>query len=221
LLRVLDGEGREVVTNVYRRIGRAFTFYNRTVEPKTIYRFERGGRHVLQIRDFSSRHGSSYFVYRILIRPRIPHVGEIEVCWECSSRQGNVERKIPVDRINLRAGEARKLIVLALLEEGLIGNIAVRVEDLPPGVEALSGTEVEQERGASIDEGDKERFVPASGMATVLLAAAADAPETRMPRLVRISASPVVEGKVGPLLQVGEIPLMIVKPRRVGGYASR
>jgi len=210
-----------VVTNLYKRIGRAFTFYSKTVEPKTTYRFEHGGRYSLQIRDFSSRHGAADFVYRILIRPQIPHVGETEVCWERSKNPGNVEQKTPVDRINITAGEAKRFIVLAELEEGFTGNLAVTVEGLPRGVDASSGTEVGPERSAPVDEGDKSRFVPKSSMTTVLLLAAADAPETLMPHLIRITARPVVEGKIGLPLPVREIPLMVVRPRQPGAHDSR
>ena len=220
-LRVLDEEGREVFTNLYKRIGRAFTFYNKTVEPKTTSTFERGGRYSLQIRDFSSRNGSSDFVYRILIRPQISHVGGIEVCWECSKKMGNIEQKTPVDRINLTVGEAKKFIVVADLEEGFTGNLAVTVEGLPRGVDASSGTELEPEPSAPIDEGDKERFLPRRSMTTVLLLAAADVPPTLMPQLIRITARPVVEGKIGLPLPVRAIPLMIVRPRQPGAHDSR
>ena len=220
-LRVVDEEGREVFTNLYKRIGRAFTFYNKTVEPKTTYTFELGGRYSLQVRDFSSRNGSSDFVYRILIRPQISHVGEIEVCWECSKKLGNLEQKTPVDRINLTVGEAKRFIVVAELEEGFTGNLAVTVEGLPRGVDVSSGTEAEPGPSAPIDEGDKERFMPKRSMTTVLLLAAADAPQTLVPQLIRITARPVVDGKVGLPLPVRAIPLMIVRPRQPGAHGSR
>jgi hypothetical protein len=134
---------------------------------------------------------------------------------------GNIEQKTPVDRINLTVGEAKRFIVVADLEEGFTGNLAVTVEGLPRGVDASSGTELEPEPSAPIDEGDKERFMPRRSMTTVLLLAAADVPPTLMPQLIRITARPVVEGKIGLPLPVRAIPLMIVRPRQPGAHDSR
>jgi len=44
---ILDEEGRELFNNVYKRLGRQLTFYLKTVEPKTLYTFERSGEYSL------------------------------------------------------------------------------------------------------------------------------------------------------------------------------
>lgn len=194
-LGILDGEGREFLTNIYRRLVRQFQFYTKTVEPKTVYTFELGGEFTLQIRDITSSYGDPSFIYRVLIRPQIPHVGEVEVT---------------EDRINLVPGEARKLTVMTGQEEGFGGEIALTMENLPPGVVALPGTEVEPDRGINPDEGPKERFLAKTQKATIMLVARADAPATAMPRMVTMMAQPIVGGKPGAPLPVAEIPLMVV-----------
>ena len=78
-------------------------------------------------------------------------------------------------------------------------------------MEALPGTELEPEKGINPDEGPKERFVPKSQKATVLLVAREDAPATPMPRMIRIMARPVVGGSLGPSQMVREVPLMVMK----------
>ena len=77
-------------------------------------------------------------------------------------------------------------------------------------MEALPGTEPEPEKGINPDEGPKERFVPKSQKATVLLVAREDAPATAMPRMIRIVARPVVGGSLGPPQLVREVPLMVI-----------
>ena len=78
-LTVLDAEGNESFNNIFRRLGRQFQFYSKTVQPKTLHTFEPGGEFTLQVRDITSRQGAPGFVYRLLIRPQIPHMGGIEV----------------------------------------------------------------------------------------------------------------------------------------------
>lgn len=197
-LTVLDAEGNESFNNIYRRLGRQFQFYSKTVEAKTLHTFESGGEFTLQVRDITSRQGDPGFVYRLLIRPQIPHMGDIEV---------------KDDRVNLRAGTAGKLTVITDQEEGFGGEIVLSIRNLPAGVEALPGTEPEPEKGINPDEGPKERFVPKSQKATVLLVAREDAPATPMPRMIRILARPVVGGSLGPPQLVREVPLMVMKRR--------
>ena len=109
-LGILDANGEENLTNYFRRIKGQYWF--RTLEPKTIYTFEQGGDCTLQIRNITARDGNSHFNYRVLIRSQIPHVGRIEA---------------KEDRINLVAGEAKKLTVIAELEEGVSGEIALEM----------------------------------------------------------------------------------------------
>ena len=195
-LGVFDAGDQEFLTNIYKRISRNFTFYLKTVEPKTIYTFELGGEYYLQVRDVTSRYGDPSFRYRLLIRPQAPHVGDVVV-----------EQK----QINLARGGAKKLTVTTDQEEGFGGEIALKVEGLPPGVDAVTGTEVDPDRGPPLDEGHKKRFVPKSQTAVIMLVAGEDAPLTRWPKFIRVVARPVVDGKIGPPLPLEEIPLMVVE----------
>ena len=193
-MSVFDSDGREFLTNVYKRISRNGQFYLKTVEPKTLYTFRLGGEHFLQIRDVTSRYGDFGFRYRLLIRPQIPHVGDIQVL---------------EDRLNLKPGQARKLTVATAQEEGFEHDIAITLEGLPEGVQLLPGTQVEPDKGPPLDEGEKDRFVPKTEKAILMLLAEASAPATSMPRSVQVSARVVVGGKVGPRLAVKRIPLMV------------
>ena len=198
-LGVFDAGANEFLINVYKRIARNFTFYLKTVEPKTIYTFELGGEYYLQVRDVTSRYGDPSFRYRVLIRPQAPHVGDVVVEQE---------------QINLERGGAKKLTVTTDQEEGFGGEIALKVEGLPPGVDAVTGTEVDPDRGPPLDEGHKKRFVPKSQTAVIMLVASEDAPLTRWPKFIRVVARPVVDGKIGPPLPLEEIPLMVVASRQ-------
>ena len=205
-LGVFDTDGREFLTNVYKRIGRNGQFYLKTVEPKTLYTFRLGGEHFLQIRDVTSRYGDPGFRYRLLIRPQVPHVGDIQVL---------------EDRLNLKPGQAHKLTVTTAQEEGFEHDIAVTLEGLPEGVQLLPGTQVEPDKGPPLDEGEKDRFVPKTEKAILMLLAEASAPATSMPKLVQISARVVVDGKVGPRLAVKRIPVMVTaSPRNLSSLET-
>ena len=195
-LGVSDEDGNEFLTNIHKRIVRNFTFYQKDVQPKTVYAFKLGGEYFLKIRDLTSRHGDPTFLYRVLIRPQVPHAGEVQVLQ---------------DRVNLKRGSARKLTLITEQEEGFDGEIALSVENLPEGVDAYPGTDVEPDRGPPLDEGYKERFVPKTQKATLMLFARADALLTRMPQFVRLRARPVIGGQPGELLKVREVPLMVVE----------
>ena len=196
-LDVLDQNGQEFLTNIWKRISRNFSFYMKSLEPKTIYTFKLDGQYCLRIRDATFRYGDSSFKYRILIRPQVPHVGEIEV---------------KEDHVNLVPGEATKLNVVTGQEEGFTGDIAIAVEGLPPGVSAFPATEVKPDKGPPLDEGYKDRFVPKKETASIILVASVDAAATSSPQFVRVVVHPVINGVLGSPLAAKEIPLMITKP---------
>jgi hypothetical protein len=195
-LDVMDQNGQEFLTNIWKRISRNFSFYMKSLEPKTIYTFKLDGQYCLQIRDATFRYGDSSFKYRILVRPQVPHVGEIEV---------------KEDHVNLVPGEATKLNVVTGQEEGFTGDIAITVEGLPSGVSAFPGTEVKPDKGPPLDEGYKERFVPKKETASIILAASVDAAATSSPQFIRVVVHPVINAAMGSPLAAKEIPLMITK----------
>src|SRR5262249_16380766 len=133
------------------------------IQAKTIYTFERDGEFTLQVRDITSQLGNPSFVYRVLVRYQIPHLGNVEV---------------KEDHLNLPSGEARSFNVTTDQEEGYRGFVAISFENLPQGVQALPGTEVEPDRPPPPDQGKKERYVAKAQKATVMLVASENAPPT-------------------------------------------
>lgn len=196
---VLDEAGRVVLSNVYRRVVRQALSYSKTIEPKTIHTFLRGGTYFLRVRDTTRRNGTSDFRYRLLVRPQIPHAGELTV---------------QQDRLNLVPGEAGKLTVTTGQEEGFAGQILLQVEGLPPGVQALPATDFRPDTPPHLDQGPKERYMPQQSATSVMIVAAEAAPATRMPSILHIRARPVVSGKMGPLLPVGKVHLMVLEGNR-------
>ena len=198
-LAVLDEAGRVVLSNVYRRVVRQALSYSKTIEPKTIHTFLRGGTYSLRVRDTTQRNGAFDFRYRLLVRSQIPHAGEL---------------RVQEDRLNLVPGQAGKLTVTTGQEEGFTGQIVLRVEGLPPGVEALPSTDYQPEKPPHLDQGPKQRYLPQQGATSVMIVAGPDAPATRMPRILRIQARPVVSGRMGALLPVGTVHLMVLEGNR-------
>lgn len=194
---ILDEEGRELFSNVYKRLGRQLTFYLKTVEPKTLYTFERSGEYSLVIGDLTRRFGNAGFRYRLLLRPQIPHVGEV---------------RTDTDRLNLVAGQARKITVTTDQEEGYSGDIALVLDGLPEGVEFYPGTEVKAYQGPVPEDGFKTRFAPRSESVTIVVLAGADAPATSLPVKLRLLARPISDDGPGPGLLIKEIPTMVVRP---------
>lgn len=207
-LVVVDGRGTELVSNIYREVAGVGDDWIKSIKAKTVYTFEEAGEYFLQIRDLTTRRAAPHFRYRVLVRPQVPHLGEIAV----KTGRGEV-----VDHVNLRSGETRKLTVVTEPEEGFDGEIALALENLPAGVQALAAAattvnprllETGNGRGAM----HKERFFPPRHLATIVLVAGRDAPPTPMPQQIRLTARPIVDGKIGKALAVQEILLMIYRP---------
>src|SRR5439155_21754459 len=81
-LGIIDSHGHELVANVERRLSMfnansAPEVYLRGIASKMLYTFEEAGTYVLQVRDITSRYGDASYRYRVLVRPQMPHVGEV------------------------------------------------------------------------------------------------------------------------------------------------
>lgn len=188
-------EGKEIFSNLYKRIDRGFTFYLRTIEPKTLYTFEQEGNYVLLIKDLTRRFGNPDFCYRLLVRDQIPHLGDVQT---------------EVDQLTLIAGQAKKIMVTTDQEEGFSGDVAISVEGLPEGVRVLPGTEVKEFKGLNPDEGRKERFVPLRQSVTIVFLTQKGFTGSLSPHLLRIIAQPISDGVLGKPLLVKEIPMMVI-----------
>ena len=196
-LVILDSDGKELFANIHRWVSGAGNEYAKEIQPKTIHAFPRQGAYTLKIGDITSRHGNPHFTYRLLIRPQIPHVGKVE---------------LSEDHINLVAGEASKLTLISDLEEGLSGGIAFAVENLPAGVQALPSAALEPDKLPPADAGRRDLYLPKTEKIVIMLLGSENAPLTEMPQMVRISARPVVQGKLGAPVIVREFPLMVIRP---------
>ena len=172
----------------------------KALEPKTIVKFEKGGRHYIRVRSLTGSGGPTHS-YRLVFRTPVPHVGDVEVTQ---------------DRVNLIAGQARKISLLVKQEEGYTGEIAFDVKGLPTGVTATTGAEVNPRGPAGPASDDVDSFVPLTQTATIMLLAASDAAATIRPEWIRLTASPVVDGKIGPTIFERKIPLMVLSSKHAG-----
>ncbi len=221
-LKVLDSAGHQLFDNKHRKIALtrqdpiflvellklhlpdrgscsigSLAFFE-SLEAKMVAEFGVAGEYTLQIGDLTSQQGRSDHAYRVLIRPAIPHVGELEL-------EG--------DRINLTRGQVRTLKVTTGLEEGYSGQVALSLEGLPPGVAPLTGTEVELPSPIGPTTESRKSFLGFSEKAVILLRADEQAPLTDLPVRVKVWARPAVDNELGDRLPVGEFPLMVIDAR--------
>lgn len=196
-VQVLDQEQEVVFSAIYNRVTGNNVMLFRELESKMIYTFDRAGEYTLRIRELTTAHAGSDFAYRVLIRPQIPHVGQL---------------KLEPDRLNLVQGQAGRLTVTVDREENFDGEVALVVEDLPQGVHAYATAVPEEERPPAFDESEKHMFRPETQKVSITLMAEDGASTTNLPRMVRVKARAIVGGEMGPLIPVGLVPLMVVAP---------
>jgi len=218
-LKVLDAKGQELFANIYKEYGGDGDDVNKTLERKTLYTFAQEGQYILQIRDLTYRQGGPDFAYRILIRPQIPHIGRTEVSLGVTSQGSQLVDT--TDRLNLLVGESKKFTVVCEKEEGFDGEIVISVENLPPGVQALPSSPAEWEeallrgmqyRPVGVDIVDPANYRAKRQVVTIALVASSDAKPMTLPTLLRLTARPIVEGRPGASLPVGEFPFLLIAP---------
>ena len=173
----------------------------------------------MQIQDVTSRFGNRGFRYRVMVRPQIPHLGEVYITEEVVKMSDMTRIQIPVDRINLQVGVPKRLTVQASLEEGFVENLILRVEGLSAGVEALPESEIESDHAVVLDEGERDMYVPRLSKASLIFIAKRMPSAPLRPQLARIAAQPVLlndRARFGHLAGASsllfgrEIPLLIV-----------
>ena len=101
-LQIFQEEGVEVASNIFREINDNSLSWKKTVQPKRIAVLE-AGEYSLRLRDLTLQRGGAGSSYRVLVRPLVPHLGSVAV----------VEGRQPLDHVNLVAGTASKLTVVA------------------------------------------------------------------------------------------------------------
>ncbi|MFN0165275.1 MAG: hypothetical protein ACKV22_02500 [Bryobacteraceae bacterium] len=201
-LAVIDAQGRQVLSNVHRRVSlfnnnAEREVYLKAVEPKAIHTFAASGEFTLQIRDMTSRYGNDAYAYRVLVRLQVPHVGEVS--------------GPALDRINLVRGKARKVLLTTLLEEGFSGDVAFAFAGLPQGVTVLATGQAMTERAPTDVPENPDDVVPSSAATAFSLLAAPDAVLSSEPAMVQLFCRPVVDGVPGPNLLVRNVPLMVIE----------
>ena len=195
IVRLLDGAGKEVATNVSVGRGACNGEMNKSIQVKTILPLRDPGDYTVEIRDTTSDLAEPGFKYRVLVRPQIPHLGQV---------------KIDDDHINLAPGNAKTVRVVFDREEGYSGAVSVGVESLPPGVEALAGADFEPDKDPPRFSSNRERYTPRTERSVVVFTASPEAAAMSGPRIVRFVVRPLTDGKLGPVVATRQIPLMVV-----------
>ena len=198
VVRILQPDGHEVATNVYTKRNNNGLYMMKMIQAKTVVTLRSVGEYRVQIRDITSDCWAPGFAYRVLIRPRLAHVGVVQL----------VE-----DRVNLEPGQAKPLTVNIDREEGFNGFVAMSVEGLPAGVTAVTGLENPVEKPPLPNAGRRERYYPIPQTATLMLVAAPDAPAMAAPARARLIVRPVVAGRAGEPVLTKEIPVMVILRR--------
>ena len=201
---VVDAQDREIFTNIHRRLAVYNSMgeeeqYPRSLLPKVIYNFDTGGQYFLQVRDITSRYGGPGYAYRLLVRPQIPHVGQVVL--------------EEAEHLNLVRGQARKLTISTSREEEFTGDVAFSFQGLPPGVDFLPTAAVTETPPHELSDMpvNPELILPKVQKTTITLLATATAPLTEIPVVVRLRLQFIVKGKPAAKLLVREIPLMVVR----------
>lgn len=198
VVRLLEPGGREIAGDVYTKLNNNGLYMMKMIRAKTIVSLSAPGEYTMQIRDITTDGAGPDFLYRVLVRPQIPHVGNVAVA---------------EDHINLEAGSSQPLTVLIDREEGFSGYVTVGVEGLPAGVTAVTALENPAEKPPLPNGGRLERYTAREQRTALMLVAAADAPPVEMPVRVRVVVRVVSEGRLLEPVAVKEIPLMVVAGR--------
>lgn len=215
-IRVWNPEGEEVFNNIHFEYGGDGDDVSKSTERKTVFTFQEDGIYELQIRDLTSRRGGSDLAYRLMIRPKIPHVGRVEYVLGVKGRRLGPT----TDRVNLEPGQSKTFTVVCDMEEGFEGGVAVSAENLPSGVRVLPATPAPYTDSLLLGAyyfpmglesgniGDITRFRPVRKGVTMAFVADADAAASGMPQLVRLWAQPMSGDRTGVRLPLGQVPIM-------------
>src|SRR5436190_91673 len=191
VVRLMEPGGREIAGDVYTKLNNNGLYMMKMIESKTTVSLHSPGEYTLQIRDITTDGAAPDFLYRVLVRPQIPHVGNVEVA---------------EDHINIEAGSSKPLTVLVDREEGFNGYVTVAVENLPAGVTAVAALENPLDQPPLPNGGKLERYVAKQQRTAMMLVAGPDAAPTEMPARARVVVRVVSEGRVLDPIAVKEIP---------------
>jgi len=210
-LDVLDAAGTLIFSNIYTKVGGDGDDWIKTLEPKSMHTFSRGGEVLLRIRDLTNRRGGPRCAYQLVVRPQLPHVGEFVLTTFTPRGVRYLE-----DAVNIKPGQSKKFVAVIEKEEGYEESYALSIEDLPAGVDLLplsdeapdvSFTDQYESRGVQ----DKFRHRPPREAVLLLLRAAPDAPLSPLSaHFVTLTCWPRQDGKVMAPIEGHRVPLMVV-----------
>lgn len=195
VVRVLDAQGKETVTNIYTKRNNNGLYMMKMIEPKTTVGLPAAGEYTVEIRNLTPDHGAESFAYRVCLRPRVPHLGQA---------------KIADTAVNLAPGESKPVAITIDREEGYPGLVTIEAEGLPAGVRAVVGSAFDPPKPPLPNGGNLERYDPETQRSTLVFSASADAAPTPMPVFARVVVRPVHQGKIGPVAAERVIPIMVV-----------
>jgi len=212
-LDVLGVERTAVSSNIFTKVAGDGDDWIKSLEPKTIYTFDEGGQYHVRLRDLTGARGGRRYKYQLLVRPQLPHVGEIYLATIVPYRGLRYYK----DAINIKAGTTMKLLAVVEKEEGFDGMFALSIEDLPPGVDVLPSNEdppdvsftgqVYEARGTN----HKFRYRPPRKAFPLILRAAADAPHTKgLPVFSTLTLWPQQEGNLLEPISGYQVPVMVI-----------
>jgi hypothetical protein len=213
---IADSDDHEVLSNVERRL----SMFNNNADPqvylkagqaKAIYSFERGGEYRLLVRDLTSRYGDPSYRYRIMVRPQIPHIGEISVVSQ-DAPEGNPEvvKPMEVNRLNLVRGQPKRLVVVASYEEGFDGELSLFFTGMPEGVQVYPAVRYSEGRGPLEVTQNADIVSPKLQKGAMMVLALPATPRSVEPQMVTLHCQAISNGRVGPDLIVRQLPVMIV-----------
>ena len=210
-LTVYDTGGNEGFQNFFRFLGGDGDDWGKSLEPKTVHTFETEGEYFLKVRDLPTRRGDPEFDWQVLIRPKIPHVGRVEVREFYGGGSEYVQTSF-----NVAIGTPRVLKIVAEVEEAYEGDIALQFDNLPEGVTAIpvvsDEPDLATEAGQVYEDRaplDLEIYRPFRKLETIHLVAASDSRTTQKPVKVMMKAVPILAGKIGNPIAVQELPVMV------------
>lgn len=194
IVRVIGPSGEEFASNVLAGKGACTGAMTKSIQPKTMLPLRDTGDYTIEIREATADLAGADYQYRVLVRPQVPHIGDV---------------KVATDVVNLAQGQADTIRVIFDREEDFRGAVAVSAEGLPDGVSAVAAADFEPDKD-KVKIGKPERYLGRTERIVVALSARADAPVTNVPREARLVVRPIVDGKPGEPVFTKTIPMMVL-----------
>jgi hypothetical protein len=186
-------------SNIHRMVEGNSGVWLKDIKSKMILTFEKSGEYTLRVSDLTSRRGGSDFNYHLLIRPQVPHIGEVTL-------RGK-------DCLNLVPGETKALTLIVDREEGFSDPVVLFLENLPPGIQTEAVT-VKAETTPPVKnfrgEINRDWFFPIKQKVVLTLVVDDDAQVTNEPCRARLMAQAGSEQRSGKPFPLQNLYMMVV-----------